>query len=98
MPVLLLWAEKDPALGQQARPGPRCLPLAALAAARRRRLAWPPPTCSFLRFPPRPTQLIAGTERYCDSLRVEVLQGCSHWAQQDQPAKVNALWREFLAA
>lgn len=27
-------------------------------------------------------QLLRGTERHVDSLRLEVLEGCSHWAQQ----------------
>jgi pimeloyl-ACP methyl ester carboxylesterase len=57
VPTLLVWADKDIALGPQ---------------------------------------LLRGTERYVETLRVEVLRGCSHWAQQDQPEKVNALLREHL--
>lgn len=41
-------------------------------------------------------QLLRGTEKYVDSLRVEVLAGCSHWAQQDRPAEVNKLLADFL--
>ena len=37
-----------------------------------------------------------GTERYVRDLRIERLPGVSHWVQQDAPARVNALLREFL--
>ena len=48
--------------------------------------------------PPRrnPAQLLRGTERYVDSLNIQVLPGCSHWVQQDQPQEVNRRMREFL--
>lgn len=43
-------------------------------------------------------QLLRGTERHVEHLRVVVLPGCSHWAQQDQPEEVNRLLNEHLAA
>ena len=46
--------------------------------------------------PPACLQLLRGTERYVDSLRIEMLPGCSHWAQQHQPQEVNRLMAEFL--
>lgn len=57
VPTLLLWGEKDGALGQQ---------------------------------------LLRGTERYVETLTIQVLPGCSHWVQQDQPEEVNRRMREFL--
>jgi pimeloyl-ACP methyl ester carboxylesterase len=33
-----------------------------------------------------------------ERLRVHILRGCSHWAQQDQPGEVNRLIKEFLAS
>ncbi|PSC74763.1 epoxide hydrolase [Micractinium conductrix] len=59
VPTLLLWAENDPALGQQ---------------------------------------LLRGTDKYVDSLRVVVLPGCSHWAQQDAAQEVNRLLREHASS
>ena len=41
-----------------------------------------------------PTQ---GTERYVPDLELRVLEGCSHWVQQDQPQRVHALMRAFIA-
>lgn len=57
MPVMLLWADHDVALGPQ---------------------------------------LLRGTEKYADSLRIEMVKGASHWVQQDRPAEVNRMLREFL--
>lgn len=156
MPTLLLWGEKDPALGQQAS---RCQPChsqgrwpgtGASAAPLRTAMLCATHPGSRLPLPPLSSpspQLMRGTERYVESLRVEVLQGayaglyrlagqgskgqlrragqrnqvapvaaprsqpersapaapgrlpagCSHWAQQDQPQRVNALMAEFLA-
>jgi pimeloyl-ACP methyl ester carboxylesterase len=42
-------------------------------------------------------QLLNGLGRYVDSLRVKVLENCSHYAQQDRPEEFNAAVREFLA-
>jgi len=42
-------------------------------------------------------QLLNGLGRYVDSLRVVMLENCSHWAQQDRPEEFNAAVREFLA-
>lgn len=58
----------------------------------------PNPPAGLLAPPPPAAQLLRGTERYVESLRVEVLRGCSHWVQQDQPERVNELMREFLSA
>ena len=43
-----------------------------------------------------PLQLLRGTERYVETLSIQVLPGCSHWVQQDQPEEVNRRMREFL--
>jgi pimeloyl-ACP methyl ester carboxylesterase len=39
--------------------------------------------------------LVPGTGR---GPRIELLAGCSHWPQQEEPAKVTALLRAFLAS
>ncbi|KAL4539705.1 hypothetical protein Ndes2437B_g01938 [Nannochloris sp. 'desiccata'] len=41
-------------------------------------------------------QLLYGLGRYVDSLRVEMLKNCSHYAQQDRPEEFNAAVRDFL--
>lgn len=56
-PTLVLWADKDIALGRQ---------------------------------------LLRGTERYVENLRVKILEDCSHWAQQDRPVEFNEAVQEFL--
>jgi epoxide hydrolase 4 len=43
-------------------------------------------------------QLLRGIGKYVETLRVETLKNCSHWAQQDRPEEFNALVREFLLA
>ena len=43
-----------------------------------------------------PVQLLRGTERYVETLTIQVLPGCSHWVQQDQSEEVNRRVREFL--
>lgn len=41
-------------------------------------------------------RLLRGTERYAPALELHVLEGCSHWVQQDRPEQVNELVRAFL--
>jgi pimeloyl-ACP methyl ester carboxylesterase len=41
-------------------------------------------------------QLLRGLGKYVETLRVETLKNCSHWAQQDRPEEFNALVTEFL--
>ncbi|KAL4421797.1 hypothetical protein ABPG77_009603 [Micractinium sp. CCAP 211/92] len=59
VPTLVLWGEKDGALG---------------------------------------TQLLRGTEKYVDSVKIVILPGCSHWIQHERPEETNSLLREFLEA
>lgn len=42
------------------------------------------------------TELTYGTERFVDDLRIAYIPNCSHWVQQDRPARVNQLMSEFL--
>lgn len=41
-------------------------------------------------------QLIRGTSKHVDHLKIKVLNDCSHWAQQDCPEEFNAFVTEFL--
>ena len=117
VPTLLLWGEKDGALGQQActtqprfcrcrcRWGPHhddwVLAVCAAFISHATQAAWhhsfhaTPMPCPLL---PCliPVQLLRGTERYVETLTIQVLPGCSHWVQQDQPEEVNRRMREFL--
>lgn len=58
MPVLLVWGEKDAALGKE---------------------------------------LTYGTDRYVRDLTVRYLPDASHWVQQERPAEVNRIMREWLS-
>lgn len=43
-------------------------------------------------------QLLRGTSKYVDHLKIKVLNDCSHWAQQDCPEEFNASVNDFLNA
>ena len=43
------------------------------------------------------TLCMQGTEKYVPDLELHVLEDCSHWVQQDQPQRVHALMRAFIA-
>ena len=47
--------------------------------------------------PVLPVSLMAGMDQWVGDLREEVVADCGHWTQQEQPAAVNRLLREFLA-
>lgn len=57
VPTLILWGEKDAALG---------------------------------------TQLLRGTEKYVDRVKIVVFPGCSHWVQHERAEDTNRLLREFI--
>lgn len=57
VPTLVLWGEKDAALG---------------------------------------TQLLRGTEKHVERVKVVVLPGCSHWVQHERAEETNRLLREFI--
>jgi hypothetical protein len=44
-----------------------------------------------------PACMCQGTEKYVPDLELHVLEDCSHWVQQDQPGRVHALMRDFIA-
>ncbi|CAI5440201.1 unnamed protein product [Caenorhabditis angaria] len=37
------------------------------------------------------------TKKYCISCRVQIIEGASHWVQQDQPEKVNKFMEQFMS-
>lgn len=39
-----------------------------------------------------------GSAKYCPDFRLELLEGVSHWVQQEQPEKVNAFIESFVKA
>ncbi|HMP42100.1 MAG TPA: alpha/beta hydrolase [Roseiflexaceae bacterium] len=43
------------------------------------------------------TELLDGTDRFVDDLRIHRIANCSHWVQQQRPDLVNRLLLEFLA-
>ncbi len=47
--------------------------------------------------PVLPLALTDGMERWIPDLRVEVVEDCGHWTQQEQPQRVNELLGDFLA-
>ena len=46
--------------------------------------------------PVLPPSLTEGMERWVPDLRVEIVQDCGHWTQQEQPGRVNELLVGFL--
>ena len=46
--------------------------------------------------PVLPLSLTEGMERWVPELRVEIVQDCGHWTQQEQPERVNELLVGFL--
>jgi pimeloyl-ACP methyl ester carboxylesterase len=46
--------------------------------------------------PVLPPGLTDGMERWVPDLRVELVEGCGHWTQQERPATVNRLLVDFL--
>lgn len=46
--------------------------------------------------PVLPVELTEGMDRWVPSLRVEIVDRCGHWTQQERPATVNELLLDFL--
>lgn len=73
-----------------------CIPSPELSKAHRRKLVMPVlllwgKNDQFLE-----PELNVGIEKYCDNVRIVLIDKCSHWAQQDQPDTVNRAMEEFL--